>query len=606
MKKTGAILGAVCVVAVVLYFLVTARLGKVTVADFLPIETLVCIEQRDLGQLLDEFKVSRLGRAVIGIDTTKIATDIGLAPEEISKIKDARKQIDDFLNSPVFQEVLGQDFTLALLPVPDDVLDVPEKTAASSFLFITKPRHNADLLEMVSAIFAKRLEQTSLQHGKYSIKQYRLEEKTSLSVVTVAGYVIAAFDERLVKAGLDRYDSKLKTLALNKEYIRLRHDFIDAKLFAYVSMPALSGQVSRLIATFDPDQKEEVQKALDQWKGWQGLAFGVWKEKGQIRDKGVVLFQKDKMNPLVAKMCSVQPVENKTLAMIPADILGYYWTNTLSMGTFWEMFTQEMKDSTEQIKAMEQEVKTFTGVELQQLIAMFGSEAVFLLKDVATDGFIPLPNGAIFLKIDKEDEFIKMLQPLLAKTALPFQSEDYKGVKLNTLGVSLHPGLQPVYALNQGYLVMASTVDLAKKIIDGGGSGDGQGRPNAAGAKDGGSGDGQGRPNAAGAKDGGSGLAGDGRFQQVNQGLNQGLTKANNSVSFVHFSSLLKMMKELANWGGTMLSMQAPEVAVRSKVVLEQLVLPLLDGLAMYEVVGSRSAIQDDAIVLESVMVPAP
>ena len=572
MKKTGVILGVVCIVAAVLYFLVTARLGKVTAADFLPIETLVCIEQRDLGQLLDEFKVSRLGRAVMGIDTTKIATDLGLAPEEINKIKDARKQLDDFLNSPVFQEVLGQEFTLALLPVPDDVLDVPEKTAASSFLFIAKPRHNADLLEMMSSLFARKLEQTSTPHGKYSIKQYRLEEKKNLSVVTVAGYVIAAFDERLVQAGLDRYDSKQKTLAQNKEYIRLHHDFIDAKLFTYVSMPALSRQISKLTATFEPDQKGDIQKALDQWKGWEGLAFGVWKEKGRVRDKGVVLFNKDKLNPLVAKMCSVQPGENKTLAMIPADILGYYWTNTLSMGTFWEMFIQEMKDSTAQIKAMEQDVKTFTGVELQQLIAMFGSEAVFLLKDVTTDGFIPLPNGAIFLKIDKEDEFIKMLQPLLVKTAIPFQNEDYKGVKLNILGVSLHPGLQPVYALHQGYLVMASTVDLMKKIVDGGGSG----------------------------------LVGDGHFQQVNQGLNQGLTKVNNSVSFVRFSSLLKMMKELANWGGTMLSMQAPEVALKSKVVIEQMILPLLDGLAMYEVIGSRSGIQNDAIVLESVMVLAP
>ena len=572
MRKTGVILGAVCVVAVVLYLLVTVRLGKVTVADFLPTETLVCIEQRDLGPLLDEFKVSRLGRAVMGIDTTKIATDLGLAPEEINKIKDARKQLDDFLNSPVFQEVLGQEFTLALLPVPDDALDAPEKTAASSFLFIAKPRHNADLLEMMSSLFARKLEQTSIQHGKYSIKQYSLEKEKTLSVVTVAGYVIAAFDERLVQAGLDRYDSKQKTLAQNKEYIRLRHDFIDAKLFTYVSMPALSSQISRLTATFDPEQKGNIQKALDQWKGWEGLAFGVWKEKGRVRDKGVVLFNKDKLNPLVAKMCSVQPGENKTLAMIPADILGYYWTNTLSMGTFWEMFTQEMKDSTEQIKAIEQDVKKFTGVELQQLIAMFGSEAVFLLKDVATDGFIPLPNGAIFLKIAKEDEFIKMLHPLLVKTAIPFQNEDYKGVKLNILGVSLHPGLQPVYALHQGYLVMASTVDLVKKIVDGGGSG----------------------------------LVGDGRFQQVNQGLNQGLTKVNNSVSFVRFSSLLKMMKELATWGGTMLSMQAPEVALKSKVVIEQMVLPLLDGLAMYEVIGSRSGIQNDAIVLESVMVLAP
>ena len=570
MKKTGAILGAVCVLAIGLYFFVTARSGEVTAADFLPVETLACVEQRDLGLLLDDFKASRLGRAVTGIDPMKIATDLGLAPEEINKIRDARKQLDDFFNSPVFNEILGQELTIALLPVFDGALDTPEKTAASSLLFIVKPRHNADLLEMMSSLFARKLEQTSIQHGMHSIKQYRLEEEKILSVVTVTGYVIAAFDERLVLAGLDRYDSKQKTLAQNKEYIRLRHDFIDAKLFAYVSMPTLSEQTSRLTATFAPAQKKEIQKTLDQWKGWEGLAFGAWKEKGRIRDKAVVLFKKDKLIPLVAKMCSVQPVENKTLAMVPADILGYYWTNTLDMSTFWEMYTQEMKDNTEQIKAVEEKVKTFTGVELQQLFAMFGSEAVFLLKEVATDGFIPLPNGAIFLKIDKEEDFVKMLQPLLAKTAIPVQSENYKGVKLNTLGMSLHPGLQPVYALHQGYLILASTVDLVKKVIDGGG------------------------------------LVSDDLFQQVNQGLNQRLTKVNNSVSFVRVSSLLTMMKELASWGGTMLSMQDPEAALRSKVVIEQLVLPLLDGLAMYEVIGSRSVIQNDAIILESTIVLAP
>jgi len=263
-------------------------------------------------------------------------------------------------------------------------------------------------------------------------------------------------------------------------------------------------------------------------------------------------------------------VENKTLAMIPANILGYYWSNTLNMSAFWEMFTQEMKDDAEQLAAMEKSVKSSTGLELQQIFAMFGSEAVFLLKDIAAEGFIPLPNGAIFLQLTKEDEFSTMAQALLAKADIPIQTEEYKGVKLNSLGMALHPSLQPVYGVHQGYLIMAGTVDLVKKIID----------------------------NQAGGS--GSLLMGEAGFQQINQGLNQGLTKANNSVSFVKFSALLQMMKELANWGGTMLAMQDPETANQAKVMIEQLIHPLFDGLAMYEVVGSRSVIQDDAIILES------
>lgn len=573
MKKTGAILGAVCIAAAVLYFLVTARMGKVTAADFLPTESVLCIEQRDLGELLDDFKVSRLGRAVTALDAVKIATDLGLAPEEIKRVGDARRQLDLFLNSPVFQEILGKEFTIGLLPVPGDGVDSPEKTAASTFLFIVNPRHNADILELLTSLFAKKLEQTTTQHGTHSLRHYLIEEGKSLTVATAHGYVIGAFDERLVQQSLDRYDSKQGSLAQNKEYIRLRHDFINAKLFTYVSMPALHGQVSRLTENLDPDRKEDVQKAIDQWKGWEGLAFGAWKEKGIIRDKAVVLFKKDQLDPLVGKMCSLQPVENKTLALIPADILGYYWSNTLNMSTLWEMFTREMQDSAEEIRAMEENVKTVTGVEMQQLLAMFGSEAVFLLKDIATDGFIPLPNGAIFLKIEKEEEFVKMLQPLLAKINIPTKTEEYKGVKLISWEVSFHPSLQPVYALHQGYLILASTVDLVKKVID--------------------------------SEDGG-GLISDERFQQVNEGLKQGLTQENNSVSFIRFSSLLHMVKELANWGGTMLSMQDPQVALRSKVVLEQLILPLLDGLAMYEVIGSRSVVQDDAIILESTTILIP
>ncbi len=587
MKKTGLILGAACILVAV-YFLVTTRMGKGTAADFLPAEALVCIEQRDLGQLLDEFKVSRLGRAVTGIDYVKLAIDLGLPPEEVNRIRDMRKQLDDFLNSPVFKEFFGQEFTLGLLPVPDDSLDIPEKTVRSSLLLIAKPRHSTDIIELLTSLFSEKLEQTSIQHGKYSLKQYLIDEGNTLTTAIVDDYVIAAFDDRLVKESLDRYDSKQGSLAQKKEYIRLRHDFIKSKLFTYVSMPALHVQVSKLSEHLDPVQKEDLQKVTDQWKGWEGLAFGAWKEKGIIRDKAVILFKKDLLDPLVGKMFAIQPVDNKTLAMVPAGVLGYYWTNTLNMNTFWEMFILEMKNSEEQLRVMEQDVKTVTGVELPQLLSMFGSEGVVLLKKIATDGFIPLPDGAIFLKIEKEDDFIKMLGPLLAKSNIPTKTEEYKGVNLTSLEVSFHPSLQPVYALHQGYFILATTMELVKNIIDSE-AGDDKGRSNGAGNKDSRSG----------------GLVSDDSFKQVNQGLGHGLTKENNSVSFVRFSSLLHVIKELARWGGTMLSMQDREAAQKSKVMIDQLIFPLLDGLAMYEVIGSRSHIQDDAIILESTTILA-
>jgi len=577
MKKTGAIFTVIVVMALGLYFLVTARIGKVTAADFLPQEILLAVEQQDLGQLLEDYKNSRLGHTITGIDYLKIASDLGMAQEEVDKISGVSKKMGDFFKSPVFKELFGKEFTLALLPVTDINLASPDKAATGSLVFISRPSHDADILKLISSLFIGKLNQTSIQHGEYSIQQIALEEGIVLNVATVQGYIIAALDVGLVQASLDRFDdksgSKKGTLAQSSEYIRLRQEFADAKCFVYVSMPTLYGQAVMFAEQLDIPEHDELLKAIDQWKGWNGLAFGAWKEKGQIRDKGVVLFNREKLDPLVAKMCSVKPTENKTYAMVPADILGYYWTNTLNMGMFWEMFRREMQGSEEQLKVIEKEVKAATGQELDQILAMFGSEAAVLMKEMVTDGFIPLPNGAIFLKIEKEADLLKMVKSQLAKMDIAIQAEEYKGVALNTLDISFHPSLRPVYVMHQGYLILAGSADMVKKIIDSQGS---------------------------------QGLIAEKSFQQVNEGLHKGLTGSNNSVSYIKFSSLLKMIRELANWGGTILSMQDPETGRKSKVVLDQLIFPLLDGLGMYEVMGSRSVIQDDALIMESTMILAP
>jgi hypothetical protein len=579
MKKTGVILVAIAVLLAILYFLIQGgkedKAAVVTAAELLPEEVIVAIEQKDLGQLLDDFKVSRLGRTLVTLEYVKIASELGLPEEDVNKVRETREQIDMVLTSPLFQEFLGKEFTVALLPTSDVAMDSPEKTGKSSFLFIARPRHDADILALTSDLFAKKLEQTTITHGKHSLKQYQLDEKSTLTIVTLHGLVIAAFDEKLVQGCLDRYDSKdnrKKTLATNSRYIRLRQDFIDAKLMVYASVPALQDQIGKLTDTLDPLQKEEVQKAFGQWQGLEELGFGVWQENGLIRDKGVVLFNKDKLDPLVKKAFMVQPVENKTLAMAPADILAYYWSNSLDLRMFWEMLTQEMKENAEQLQIMKKDVKNATGYKLSEIFQMVGSEFVILLKDIATDGFIPLPKAAIILKIEQEQEFAKMAQTLLTNVELPSHTDKYKGVALHALGVSLHPALQPVYALHQGYLVLSSTLDMAKQVVD--------------------------------SQEGG-GLLSENRFQQVNQGLDQKMNQNNNSVSYFNFSLLLEKLKELANWGGTMLSLQDPDSAQKAKVALEQLILPLLDGLAMFDVIGSRSFIQDDAMILESVTVLA-
>lgn len=60
------------------------------------------------------------------------------------------------------------------------------------------------------------------------------------------------------------------------------------------------------------------------------------------------------------------------------------------------------------------------------------------------------------------------------------------------------------------------------------------------------------------------------------------------------------MLKELINWGGTIIGIEDRKAARKSKVVINQLINPLLDGLAMYSQIGTRRYTENNIIYIES------
>lgn len=566
MKKAGVFI-VVVVAGLIIYFLLMAKQEKITSADFLPEKVLMTVEQRELAQLLDEFKLTPLGQTLINLDVEKIGGELELSPEDLSRGMTLYKGVETFFAGPLYREFLGRQFTIALLPVNGQSPENPDKLVKSSLLLISNPQHNTDVLQLIGSFFSGNLQPTTTKHGKYNLTNYHLDETTDLTVTTVKGYFLAAFDERLVTAGLDRFESRQGILSKYAPYLRLKQDFSGSKLFAYVSPPDLSDQLKTLESQLEMIPPEQLEGLLRQWQGWNAAAFGVWKDKGQIRDKTVMLFNKEQLDPLVAGMCSLKPSENKTLAMIPSAVLSYYWTNTLNMHAFWQMFIREMGESEEHLKEFNQDTKALTGMELDQLLSLFGSEASLVLKEIVTTGFVPLPNGCLLVKVAREPELLQMLQTVSKNISLPVQIEEYHGVKLNIIGMSPHPSLQPTYVLHQGYLILASSTELLKTIVD---------------------------------NPGDKGLSSDPGFQQANQILAQRLTHPGNSVSFVRFASLMKLLKDLASWSSTMYALQDPENAAKAQFLIKEVVLPLLDGLSRYDVIGSRSEIKGDAVILES------
>lgn len=548
-----------------LFFLKTQQEKPVEAADFLPADVLFYGEQLDFTEMYQEFLDSRLGKTLTELDYSGIAAELGESGEEIRTMEESWKTLDEIFSDPGFNEILGKEVSVAIFPANSFSAASPAKALEERLLLIARPRHNAQILQFLAPIISKDIKQSTAQYGSHTITRYYLDEENTLATATVKGMIVAAFEERLVRKSLDHYDTQENTLGGSKDFQRLRKSFEGAKLFCYFSLPALSAQGRMISGNLSTEDQEEFLSLLEQWDGWGVAAYGAWREKGVVKDKAEIFFDQKKLDSRVASLCDVKPGDNKTLKMVPADTLFYYWTNTLNLPLFWELYTSTiMEQQPMAFDILSQELRDSAGVELEEFLATIAGEFALVVKDVGREG-IPLPKILAFVQLREPEKFLKVFHILLQDADIPLSHKKYKGQDITYWGIAPQGGLQPAFSLVDDYLLLSNSMDLVQQIV-------------------------------ALQTEPGKNLLNSPAMKEVGADL----LEVNNSAAYIHIAQLADTAKNLATWAGGMAVLQGPEMARSAEIVVNKLVLPLLDGVAMYTQLGSRSIIAEESIIFES------
>ncbi len=564
MKKVGVGLLFFCCCVALVVLLLSRQEEEVVAAEFLPENVLFYAEQQDFSFLYQEFQHSRLGRTLASLDYSGVAAELGVSEEKNHEFEAHRLKISDFLASPAFQELFGKEFSVALFPANSFSAENPTRALEERLLLIARPRHNAEVLQFLTPLFTGDIQQATVRYGSHTITRYQMDEQRILSTVMVKGMVLAGFDERLVRKSLDCYDDKQNTLQQNKEFQRLRQSLKQAKLFIYLSLPALCEQGHKISEKLPKEDQEMLLILLDQWQGWGEAAYGAWQEEDLIHDKAVIIFDSQELDSRVAELCGVKPTLNNTLTMVPTDVLFYYWTNTFNLPLIWDLYSSRLPGQAGDLDVLRQEVREATGVELEALLAMVGKEFAFLIRDIDANG-IPLPKTALVVQLNEPESFIPVFENLLSAAEIPISKKKYGDEIITYWGLAPQGGLQPAFTVQGEYLLLSNSIDVIKQIVD---------------------------------------LKNDPKKSFLEnsdiQRVGSGLLFENNSAAYIDIAGLADVLKDIASWTASMAILQGPEAARTSHVLLEQIILPLLDGFAMYSKLGSRSIIGKDTIMLES------
>lgn len=534
-------------------------------SDMLPADVMLYAEQHDFVEMYEAFSESRLGRVLSRIDYVNIAIELDGDKDSVTDALTVWKEIHKLILEPGFNQLLGKEFALALFPMPGFTPEDPAKILEERLLLIARPRHDAKLLQFLASYITKDIEQATVQYGSHTITRYKLDERYTLSTATVAGLVLAAFDERLVRKSLHTYDTQSNTLAKSTKFQRLQKNFEGAALFNYFSLTPLKKQGQIIVEKLPEDDQKEFHELLEQWNGWEAGAYGAWSQDGLIRERLEILYEPQKLDKDVARLFTTKPEENNTLNMVPADSLFYYWGNSLNLPLIFDMYNELlMGQHHEMFDLLQQELQDLVGMRLEDILALTANECGIIVEEVADEG-VPLPKVLVMLELKDTEKFLQVFHRLLKEADIPITRSVFENHEISYWGIAPQDGLQPAFTMSGNYLLLSNSRNLVKQVIQL-----------------------QKTPTDT--------LVNNPELKE----LQQVLKRNNNSTTYMHIALMADAFETLATWAGGMAVLQGPDTAHKVKVVVDDLVLPLLDGVAMYTRLASRTEVMERRIVVES------
>ena len=547
------------------------RVQQQDAAFLVPRDAIFFAEQKDIGTLIESVQKSRLGKALASIDFQQIGQDVGLSQGDLSTLQQTLDVVKELSSNKLFREFCGKSVALALLPTDSVPTAGTVKSPPPHFqaLLIAKPQHKAEIFELISSMYSGDVQQTETVYENFTIKHLQVENTTIFAAI-VDGFFLLSMDEQTLRRALDASRQADKSLAQNEAFEKLKKQFLKPELMVFCALDGLRQQLAQMVNQGSPSIPKEFADQLASTTGLQYSAYGIWRDKGLLRDLSITLVDPAKFGPFIGQMLSISPEHNDTLGFVPENIVTYYWSNTFALSTMWKMYVEKNKADTTEINKLKTLFKKNTGRDVPEVLSLIDGGMSLFMKNGDPKAFLPLPHFAILIKLKDRKAMENLLRTVVVEHGIPLQDTTYKKVTYSSYAFTLQGGLEALYGFQDNFLILANSSDVMQDIID--------------------------------TRESGKGLQAGKAYAKMAINLEEG----NNSVSFIRMAELIGGIKEVLGWSGAMLAVQDRETAEKTRIIIAKLINPLLDGMTMVSTISTRSHLTREQIVVESTILLKP
>lgn len=563
MRRTHVILGIViCLLLAAFWYLWGSGYlaGRKEPASLVAKDVLLFAEQKRVGELIDGFNASRLGKSLAAIDIGKAAAGAGLGDEQAAKLGQAVQTAKELAVNPFVRKFCDDSLSLAFFGGTTEATISHEKRRLPlQVLLIARPQQKAELLEALSSAFTTDISKHTIAYGNREITRFT-DAGTTFYATLADGFFLFAFDQPTLQRALDLTGNGGQSLADLPEYRGLRERYQEpVDFFVFTSPEAIEKELLR-----------GRQLPAGRMTGLRYSSYGVWRDRERFRDRSVTLVDRQTLPAANSWVFANPPQDNATLALVPADVQFYYWSNSLALRVLLELLKNGDSADALRYSSLAAGFQEITGHAIEEIAASIGDGASLQVRRGAAGSLFPIPATTVFFPVKDRAPVEDAITRGIGSLGLTAREETYRNRSFRAASLGLPGDVEIVYGFLDGYLFLGSNRQMLEGIIE--------------------------------TVEKGNGLKTSADFAPFAADF----AKPGNSVTYVKVAEIIEGVREIAALAPALLAMKDGQMAERSQILADTLLNPLLAGFGMISAIGTRTYTETDRIVMESIYTITP
>ncbi len=547
MKRFFSLLFSLLILGGIIFILITGSPG-IDLLTLIPRQSGVVITWDHPARDYQRFVRTRLGKNISNIDRESVLTALGLSAADSTTVSTVVKLWHALTQKPLFQDILGKKIVLALVPGKAQGRSASHPSMEPLFLSAVATRQTGTRMRSFLHGFQGVTSLPTVTYQGYTIYGFTIRDIGPLYVACSQGVLLAAFDPAPIRQSLDLLLAGLvgkgDTIRRNPMFLKMQRQAKGRKdFFCYIDAMLVCG---KLLPRPDGLKKiiGRVHASLQRLAGHglRRVAF-FHERKKKVHQLGLLLqFDKGSLSPFQQRLADRRPLVDRELQRTTGKLHLYFQSNWLDLPAWWRM-NMDNGNSRDRKRAerLDSAVRKYTGMETEQFLSLFGHRFSLLVKEFKTSSFFPIPRICLRVALTNGHVVHDLLEKFIAR--LPHRRETVAGREVVSI-LAAGGLMQPACVLSARDLCIVDGRELVDDLL---------------------------APKTL--------LIADPDFKRVALGIDQSA----NFILFARMRQVTRSLKEAASWFGTLVAVQENPDAARRKILVDQLALPLLDGMAMFK-----------------------